>query len=62
MYFIYSTSMHFIETRQLGLEPEWARKGNKLTVRALNKLLKTQAGDISPSTFTRTHCDCMFRT
>ena len=47
--------MYFIETRQLGLEPESARKdklqtriSNKLPVRALNKLLKTQAGDISP--------------
>ena len=48
--------MCFIETRQLGLEPESARKdkqtsnkiSNKLSVRALNKLLKTQAGDISP--------------
>ena len=47
--------MYFIETRQLGLEPESARKDklqtrspNKLPVRALNKLLKTQAGDISP--------------
>ena len=48
--------MYFIETRQLGLEPESARKDklqtrsptNYLTVRALNKLLKTQAGDISP--------------
>ena len=44
--------MYFIETRQLGLEPESARKdkqtsnkiSNKLSVRALNKLLKTQAG------------------
>ena len=48
--------MYFIETRQLGLEPESARKdkqtsnkiATKLPVRALNKLLKTQAGDISP--------------
>ena len=47
--------MYVIETRQLGLEPESARKdkllnkiSNKLPVRALNKLLKTQAGDISP--------------
>ena len=48
--------MYFIETRQLVLEPESARKdkqtsnkiANKLPVRALNKLLKTQAGDISP--------------
>ena len=48
--------MYFIETRQVGLEPESARKdkqtsnkiSNKLPVRALNKLLKTQAGDISP--------------
>ena len=47
--------MYFVETRQLGLEPEWARKDKlqtrsptKLPVRALNKLLKTQAGDISP--------------
>ena len=48
--------MYFIETRQLGLGPESARKdkqtsnkiSNKLPVRALNKLLKTQAGDISP--------------
>lgn len=48
--------MYFTETRQLGLEPESARKdkqtsnkiSNKLPVRALNKLLKTQAGDISP--------------
>ena len=39
--------MYFIKTRQLGLEPESARK-NKLPVRALNKLLKTKAGDISP--------------
>ena len=61
-------SMYFIETRQHGLEPESARKDElqtrspkKVPVRALNKLLKTQAGDISP-TFTRTHCDYMFRT
>ena len=48
--------MYFIETRQLGLEPESATKkgqtsnniSNKLPVRALNKLLKTKAGDISP--------------
>ena len=44
--------MYFIETRQLGLEPESARKDklqtNYLYVRALKKLLKTQAGDISP--------------
>ena len=46
--------MYVTETRQLGLEPESARKDklqtrfNKLPVRALNKLLKTQAGDISP--------------
>ena len=48
--------MYIIETRQLGLEPESARKDklqtrspkNYLYVRALNKLLKTQAGDISP--------------
>ena len=48
--------MYFIETRQLGLEPESARKdkqtsnkiSNKLPVRSLNKLLKTQAGNISP--------------
>ena len=48
--------VYFIETRQLGLEPESTRKdkqtsnkiSNKLPVRALNKLLKTQAGDISP--------------
>ena len=47
--------MYFIETRQLGLEPESARK-DKLQTRSptnylhvlLNKLLKTQAGDISP--------------
>ena len=44
--------MYFIETRQLGLEPESARK---------DKLLKTQAGDISPYTSTRTHCDHMFK-
>ena len=51
--------MYFIETRQLGLEPESARKdkqtsnkiSNKLPVRALNKLLKTQAGDIFLLTF-----------
>ena len=51
--------MYFIETLQLGLEPESARKlgqtsnkiSNKLPVRALNKLLKTQAGDISPYFF-----------
>ena len=62
--------MYVIETRrQLGLEPDSARKdklknkiSNKLPVRALNKLLKTQAGDISPYTFTTTHCDYMFRT
>ena len=57
--------MNFIETRQLGLEPDSARKdkiSNKLPESALNKLLKTQAGDISPYTFTRTHCDNMFRT
>ena len=46
--------MYFTETRQLGFEPESVRKdklqirSNKLPVRALNKLLKTQAGDISP--------------
>ena len=47
--------MYFIETLQLGLEPESARKDKlqtrsptKLPVRALIKLLKTQAGDISP--------------
>ena len=48
--------MYFIETHQLGLEPESARKdklqtrssSKKLPVCALNKLLKTQAGDISP--------------
>ena len=48
--------MYFIGTRQLGLEPESARKdkqtsnkiSNKLPVRALNKLLNTKAGDISP--------------
>ena len=46
--------MYVTETRQLGLEPESARKeklqtrSKKLPVRALNKLLKTQAGDISP--------------
>ena len=50
--------MCFIETRQLGLEPESARKDKLQTrsptnylyvpIRALNKLLKTQAGDISP--------------
>ena len=47
--------MYFIETRQLGLEPESARKNKleirspkKLPTRALNKLLETQAGDISP--------------
>ena len=48
--------MYFIETRQLGLELESGRKdkqtsnkiSNKLPVRALNKLLKTQAGDIAP--------------
>ena len=48
--------MNIIETRQLGLEPESVRKyklqtrspKNYLYVRALNKLLKTQAGDISP--------------
>ena len=49
--------MYLIETRQLGLEPESARKdklqtrspiSNKLPVRALNKLLKSQASDISP--------------
>ena len=51
--------MYFIETRQLGLEPESARKdkqtsnkiSNKLPVRSLNKLLKTQAGDFSPAIF-----------
>ena len=51
--------MYFVETRQLGLERESAtEKGqtsnkicNKLPVRALNKLLKTQAGDISPSSY-----------
>ena len=45
--------MYFIETRQLGLEPESAGKdkqtsnkiSNKLPVRALNKLLKIQAGE-----------------
>ena len=47
--------MYFIKTHQLGLEPESARKDKLQTrsptnypVRALNKLLKTQAGDISP--------------
>ena len=48
--------MYFNETRQLGFEPESARKDklqtrsstNYLYVRPLNKLLKTQAGDISP--------------
>ena len=55
--------MYFIETRQLGLEQESAKYGNttkkgqssnkicsnKLPVGALNKLLKTQASDFSPS-------------
>ena len=55
--------MYFIETRQLGLEQESAKYGNatkkgqtsnkicsnKLPVGTLNKLLKTQASDISPT-------------
>ena len=49
--------LHFFsQARQLGLEPESVRKDklqtrspkNYLYVRALNKLLITQAGDISP--------------
>ena len=44
--------MYFIETRQLGLEQSKGQTSNKISnklpVRAPNKLLKTQAGDISP--------------
>ena len=41
--------MYFIETRQLGQKGQTSNKiSNKLPVRALNKLLKTQVSDISP--------------
>ena len=45
--------MYFVEKHASLAWPESARKtsnkiSNKLPVRALNKLLKTQAGDISP--------------